>query len=285
MNPKKIKSEEELGKIDRMLKQFYKRKTKSYGLMEREQSEYSHYTDVVRKWTPDKGRVLDFGCGTYRTPLLLHQQGFITTGCDIFTEEQLKYYQREAGKNGPKIISYDGNDLPFDDEVFHTVSTLCVFEHIVHVEKLLNKIKRVLKPDGRLIIMGPNLSGPHRSIRGAIQIFKTGERYWQYHSLFECIGGGIKSLLYVFRLYFNRGMKLFVYVYPVIRSGKIYFEQSDDDAIHLNIPLSYKKWFKKNGFRLNQYNRGAGKSLFARLFNTLFPSFATTIQIVAQKTI
>ncbi len=282
MNPKKIKSEKELNRLTQMLKEFYRLRTEDYGLMDREQSEYVRYADVVRKWTPQKGEVLDLGCGTYRTPLLLHQYGLMTTGCDIFREDQLKEYQKKAGKQGPRMVSYDGNYLPFENESFDTVSTLCVFEHIAPVETILSDMKRVLKPNGRLIIMGPNLSGPHRSVLGIIKILKKGERYWQYRSLFECIAGGIKSLLWVAQLYFRRS-RLFVYIYPVIKLGKIYFEQPDDDAIHLNIPLSYKKWFRKNGFRLNQYNQGAGSSAFARFFNYLFPSLATIIQIVAQK--
>ena len=266
MNLKKIKSEEELNRLTHMLKEFYRRRTEDYGLMDRKQSEYIHYADVVRKWTPEKGSVLDLGCGTHRTPLLLHQYGLMTTGCDLFREDQLKEYQKKAGNHGPRMVSYNGKHLPFEIELFDTVSTLCVFEYVVPVENILLEIKRVLKPNGRLIIMGLNLSGPHRSVLGVIKILKSGERYWQYCSLWECIGGGLKFLLWILQLYFYRGSQLFVYIYPVVESGKIYFEQPDDDAIHLNIPLSYKKWFKRNGFRLDQYNRGVGDSTFTRFF-------------------
>lgn len=82
------------------------------------------------------------------------------------------------------------------------------------------------------------------------------------------------------------GAKLrFLHIYPRMNDGRIDFESSDDDAVHLNHPLSYKKWFRPKGYKLLCYNRMQGESRFARLFNTFFPSMITTDTIVAQKSI
>ena len=282
MIPKRIRSKASLDGIEKRIRKFYINKTEDYGLMDRPESDYEHYGGVVSEWTIEDGIVLDLGCGTYRTPQLLQRSGFKTTGCDFFTESQLKAYADLVGNDGPEFKSYEGKRLPFTDESFDTVATLCLFEHIPYVEKLLQEIKRVLKRHGRLIIMGPNISGPHRIILGLKSLLFKNRRYWQFTNIIECIAGGVKLAWWTIGVMINPN-PTFVYIYPLMEGGKIKFELPDDDAIQLNIPISYKKWFQKNDFILISYNRNIGDSAFTRLFNKLFPSMATKIQIVAQK--
>ncbi len=282
MSLRRVKSQDELQQISHMLKRFYEERPDSYGLMDREQAAYEVYAEVISRNTSAGGKVLDLGCGTYRTPLLIHQRGFRSTGCDIFSDEKLREYRAQLPANGPELVAYDGATLPFEDAAFDAVASLCVFEHITKVEAMLTEISRVLKPGGRMIIMGPNLSGPHRSILAMTKLLKGQARYGPMSSLGECFSMLLTSIKLAIELGSARTPR-FVHVFPMIENGKINFEQPDDDAIHLNCPLSYKKWFKQNGFVLNQYNAGAGESALTRFYNRLFPSLATTIQIVAQK--
>jgi len=282
MSLRRVKNRQELEQIAKMLKRFYEERPDSYGLMDREQAAYEAYAEVIKRNTSPGGRVLDLGCGTYRTPLLIHQRGFATTGCDFFSAEKLREYRAQLPANGPELVAYDGATLPFEDSAFDTVASLCVFEHITNVEAILAEISRVLKSGGRMIIMGPNLSGPHRAALAMTKLLKGQTRYGPMSSLGECLTMFITSLKLAVELSLARAPK-FVYIFPLSKNGKINFEQPDDDAIHLNCPLSYKKWFNQNGFVLNQYNAGAGESPLTRAYNRLFPSLATTIQIVAQK--
>jgi len=281
MKLRRIKSHEDLSQIAMMLKAFYEERPDVYGLMDRDQAAYDAYANVIRQWTVPQGKVLDLGCGTYRTPLLIQQRGFETTGCDIFTEEKLQEYREKLPNGGPKLVSFNGLLLPFEDNVFDAVSTLCVFEHIPNVEAILHEINRVLKPGGRIIIIGPNLSGPHRAILGLVKLLHGKGRYWQLESIPDCLFMLFRSLELLVEITASSSSK-FIYVFPVIKNGKIYFEQPDDDAIHLNCPLSYKKWFERHGFVLNQYNN-AGTTSLTRAFNRVFPSLSTIVQIVAQK--
>lgn len=281
MKIKRLKGPEDLNRVSSMLEIFYEERPDSYGLMDRAQADYDLYAAAVRKWMPLKGKVLDLGCGTYRTPLLIQQQGFKVTGCDLFSEEKLKEFRKALPSDGPILVRYDGHTLPFEDYSFDAVSTLCVFEHVPDIEKILHEIRRVLKPSGRLIILGPNLSGPHRAILGLISLLKGQGRYWQFETVSECLRMLLQSFGWFAEIALSARPK-FIHVWPFVRDGKIDFEQPDDDAIHLNCPLSYKKWFRQNGFVLKSYNR-AGDSKLTRLFNRIFPSFATTIYIVAQK--
>ena len=282
MKLKLIKNKQELDNLKRLLKKFYQERSDDYGLMDRPQTHYEKYVEVIKRWTKEKGIVLDLGCGTYRTPKMLHKIGFKATGCDLFNEIKIKEYNKIVGKDGPEFVSYEGINLPFDDETFHTVASLCMFEHITAVGPLLSEMKRILKPEGRIIIMGPNIAGPHRIILGTKKIIQGKGRYWQFGSIPECIIGGFKIVFWTLGVYLSRKPK-FIYVYPLMENDDIKFEQSDDDAVHLNAPISFKKWFRQNGFVLDQYNCGVGDSTITRLFNKVFPSLATKVQIVARK--
>ena len=282
MKLKILKNKQELDHIRRLLKDFYEDRSDEYGLMDRPQSDYEEYIEVINRWTPEEGIVLDLGCGTYRTPEMLQKRGFKATGCDFFNHTKINEYQKIVGKDGPDFVAYEGENLPFNDETFHTVASLCMFEHITTVDHLLSEIKRILKPEGSIIIMGPNIAGPHRVILGIKKIIQGKGRYWQFKSILECIVGGFKIAYRILGVYLSRKPR-FIYVYPLMENDDIKFEQSDDDAVHLNAPISFKKWFRQNGFVLDQYNRGVGDTTITRFFNNFFPSLATKVQIVARK--
>jgi SAM-dependent methyltransferase len=278
LNPRQIKTVSELQRIAGLLKEYYKERPDSYGLMDREQFQYDGYADAVGRWTPEKGTLLDLGCGTFRTPLLLQQRGFNATGCDIFSAEKLRDYRRRLGPAGPRLLSYDQNTLPFDDGTFDTVASLCVTD----MNRFLSEMLRVVKRGGRIVVVGPNLSGPHRIILGIFRLAGRRGRFWQYRSVIECLRGGYQIMEWTVRILFSSIPK-FIYVYPLMKNGNLHFESPDDDAVHVNHPLSFKKWFRKHGCRLDQYNAGSGDSAFTRVFNRFFPSFATKVQIVARK--
>jgi SAM-dependent methyltransferase len=282
MKLRRIKSDEEKERIGKILHQYYNERPDSYGLMDRAESEYEAYASVILKWTPQNGRVLDLGCGTYRTPQMIHQTGLQTTGCDLFSEEKLKAYREAVGPKGPKLVSYDGKTIPFEDNTFDTVGTLCVFEHVPDMEGMLREITRVLRPGGRLVILGPNLGGPHTAVLGLMSLIIKRQRFSHYPDLFEVMRAGIFQLSWTLGLILS-GHPTFIYKYPFIVDGRLRFEQPDDDAIQLNLPVSYRNWFRKNGFLILQFNRGAGESGPTRFFNRIFPSFSTTNQIVAEK--
>jgi ubiquinone/menaquinone biosynthesis C-methylase UbiE len=54
-------------------------------------------------------------------------------------------------------LNHDG--IPWDDASFDTVVCTEIIEHVLDTDGLLEEIRRVLRPGGRLIISTPNLSG------------------------------------------------------------------------------------------------------------------------------
>ena len=100
-------------------------------------------------------KVLDLGCGNGRFYELLNKGDYI--GVDS-SEELIKI----ARKRYPKVKFQvaDALNLPFPDNYFDKVYAIAVFHHIPSKElreKFLSEIKRVLKPEGFMIITVWNL--------------------------------------------------------------------------------------------------------------------------------
>ena len=95
-----------------------------------------------------EGQLLDFGCGAkpYQA-LFSNTKNYI--GIDIEDEGQHDH------KNENIDYYYDGNNIPFDNETFDSILTSEVLEHVPDVDKALKELKRVLKPDGKILITVP----------------------------------------------------------------------------------------------------------------------------------
>ncbi len=100
---------------------------------------------------PENAIVLDVGCG--RNAAFLRaiepriQKGY---GVDFkvaeFQTDKLKAVQVHLGE-----------ELPFADASFDTVTMLAVLEHIEYEQAILKEIHRVLKPGGRLVLTVPSV--------------------------------------------------------------------------------------------------------------------------------
>ena len=95
-----------------------------------------------------QGKVLDIGCAGEDGKGLMHSK-LMASGCDIYGLD-LKPL------NVPLFVIGDCQALPFRDECFDTVIMGQVIEHIEAPCLALREARRVLYPDGILIITTPN---------------------------------------------------------------------------------------------------------------------------------
>ena len=101
--------------------------------------------------------VLDIGCGEGILAATLRQNGNRVTGADILphaaNESVLEQYFSVDLNEGiePMIEALHGKR-------FDRVLLLDIVEHLVRPEPLLHQIKRLLKPEGRLILSVPNIA-------------------------------------------------------------------------------------------------------------------------------
>jgi ubiquinone/menaquinone biosynthesis C-methylase UbiE len=95
------------------------------------------------------GRVLDVGCGT---GVLLDQLRACSAeawGLDI-SHEALKYCVLRGHK---QLVLADAAHVPFPAASFDVVTAIGVIEHLEDDQAFLLEIKRLLKPDGRFIML------------------------------------------------------------------------------------------------------------------------------------
>jgi ubiquinone/menaquinone biosynthesis C-methylase UbiE len=286
LNPKLIKSKDEFQKISVMLREFYLERPDNYVLMDREQVHYDNYADIIKKYCSKADlSILDVGSGSHRIPLTIAEKvnNFKRiVSIDFYSEAKLQEFRSHIENKKIELVTYESDEFPFKENSFDIISSLCVLEHILKVDFILKQMRKVLKPGGIIIIVSPNWSGMHAVVHAFLSILLKKSRYWRYEKFSDVIAGYFRVFIWYFKNLLSVNSK-FILIEPRVKNNKIDFERSDDDAVHLCQPLSFKKWFKKNGFKVLRYNRFNGESKLAKIFNTIFPSFSTTNLIVAQK--
>jgi len=90
------------------------------------------------------GSLLDVGCslGIFSD---FFSRDFEVTGIDI-DENALEYAKKKWPK--PSFILRSGEETGFDDNAFDVVICAGVYEHVQNPQRLLNEIRRILKPKG-----------------------------------------------------------------------------------------------------------------------------------------
>lgn len=148
--------------------------TRGYGLLEGFLAQQrSRVANELIPVSLRAGRVLDIGCGAY--PLFLTQTPFAQKfGLDKHVAPLAASLARD-GHSTVQLIRYDvehGGRLPFFDDQFSIVTMLAVFEHIeiTRLVALLSEVRRVLKPEGRLILTTPTKTA-HSLLRGMAKVY------------------------------------------------------------------------------------------------------------------
>ncbi len=283
LRPKRLKPEH-FQEVQSALVEFYSSKPEEYGLMERPQMVYEDYAKFIWRVLPDKNAsVLDLGSGSWRIPDTIASYGYSkVVGLDYFTEEELLKNLKHITRDNATLKRYEADRIPFEDNSFDLVSSLCVLEHIVFVDNFFSEIDRVLKPGGKVVILCPNWSGVNAYVNGFFHIIFHRDRFWQLETVLDAIAGIFRSFFWYFENLLSKKPH-FIMIYPRMKDGKVDFRRSDDDAVHLCQPLSIKKFFKKLGYKVIFYNRWFGTTRYTYFFNFFFPSLATTNVLVFQK--
>ena len=95
-------------------------------------------------------RILDVGCGTGANLKMLAEHGR-AEGVDI--SQQAVDFCHERGLESVKLGAAE--DLPYEDDSFDLVTALDVIEHLDDDVAGLREMRRVLRPDGRLLLFVP----------------------------------------------------------------------------------------------------------------------------------
>lgn len=73
-------------------------------------------------------------------------------------EKNVKYHETKLSYNIKTIILDLTKEFPIDDSIYDIVISTGVIEHLVDTDKYIEEIFRILKPNGYLFLLAPNLS-------------------------------------------------------------------------------------------------------------------------------
>jgi len=100
------------------------------------------------------GRVLDIACGMgYGTRMLADCSGQNCVGVDI-SADAISYANNRYAHTGIKFVNAALMDF-HDDEKFENIVSLETIEHIHDPDRVVDHLRTLLKPGGRLIISAP----------------------------------------------------------------------------------------------------------------------------------
>jgi SAM-dependent methyltransferase len=105
---------------------------------------------LVKKYSPGKN-ILDIGCGTGEFLHYCKKKGFSVTGIEP---------NQKARKYSLETLSVNVLDTPglrsFPERSFDVITMWHVIEHVHDLRERMDRVKRLLKPEGVLIIAIPN---------------------------------------------------------------------------------------------------------------------------------
>lgn len=135
------------------------------------------YTDRLKKIEQykKKGKLLDIGCYTGTFLHIVKQNGWQCYGVE--PSPTISAYAKKT--YGLDVFPGFLHQARFQDCFFDVITMFHVLEHIPSPRNELREIRRILKPDGLLIIEVPNIDHPlHRFIKGLQWLFVPGHYYY-----------------------------------------------------------------------------------------------------------
>jgi 2-polyprenyl-6-hydroxyphenyl methylase/3-demethylubiquinone-9 3-methyltransferase len=102
----------------------------------------------------DNKKILDVGCAQGTLALLLAERGHRVTAADL-RPAFLDYAQSRYTHGDIRFIAANVLDENISD-TFDLIFANQIIEHLVYPEKLLQRLRKCLKPGGRLVVTTPN---------------------------------------------------------------------------------------------------------------------------------
>ena len=122
----------------------------------------------IRMFRPTKGMsILDVGCGTGSHLELYQRYKCNLYGIDI-SRSMLNVARERLGDTAQLELG-DATDMPYEDKKFDLVISMLTFHEMSPKTRsaVLNEVKRVLKDDGRLLLIDFH-PGPYQPLQGWI---------------------------------------------------------------------------------------------------------------------
>lgn len=126
---------------------------------------------VLLKLFKERHFVLDMGCGEGTRLAMLAKVAGFKGKQSLFGVDASKIAINLAKEKYPEINFQVGNleKLNFENEKFDLLISAYVFEHLKNPEQVLKEGKRILKLNGKFMIIAPNFGSPNRRSPNSIE--------------------------------------------------------------------------------------------------------------------
>ncbi|TRX40363.1 class I SAM-dependent methyltransferase [Flavobacterium restrictum] len=104
--------------------------------------------ELINAQQPHKGRILDIGAGTGDFLAVAQKDGWQTVGVE--PSDKAKSIAKNKG------VFFVEKTLELENHSFDVISMWHVLEHVPDLDEQIKELKRLLKPDGTLLIAVPN---------------------------------------------------------------------------------------------------------------------------------
>jgi ubiquinone/menaquinone biosynthesis C-methylase UbiE len=134
------------------------------------------YTSLIKKlYDKPFETLLDVGCGTGNVlSIILNKCNAKVSGIDL-SEGMIEKARELLGDRADLKVG-DSENLPWDNDTFDAITCNASFHHYPNPKAVLNEMKRVLKPSGRVIIVDPWMPYPIRIVANSLlALINTGD--------------------------------------------------------------------------------------------------------------
>lgn len=104
--------------------------------------------NLINSYQPSKGLILDIGAGTGDFLSVAQKDGWKTVGVE--PSDKAKAIAKS------KDVSFVENTSELESHTFDVISMWHVLEHVPNLDEQIKELKRLLKPNGTLIVAVPN---------------------------------------------------------------------------------------------------------------------------------
>ena len=155
-----------------------------FSIAEDSKKEVDNYLDSISK----NKIILDAGCGTGKYLRLLESNGVKYIGVDL-SFKQLEKAKSKATKNNSLFICSNLSNLVLEDNSVDLIISSWVLGTITNLDernKCLNELKRVLKPNGSIILIENDENSEFEELRGRTKDSRTKDyNNWILSNSFE----------------------------------------------------------------------------------------------------
>ncbi|MBA7487169.1 hypothetical protein ES707_22731 [subsurface metagenome] len=169
--------------IDKVQNEFWKESWERFSIEELTQGlERTDLWKIFRRYLPEKGKILEGGCGLGHWVKFLKEKGYDTIGVERDSQTVIK---GKTEVSDLPVFEGDVTSLNFPGSYFDAYLSLGVIEHFEEgPRKILEEAKRVLKPRGVFLVSVPFLSLAKRIMILKISLLKRDnlgcKEFYQY---------------------------------------------------------------------------------------------------------